>query len=452
MKKELNGGLILRSLSEGIAQDAANLPIFYRDIFKAEGDPHAENLLPWTQDLIDRHPVVTEDDIWVIVDPAADDKIVSAVLLIPQVWRCGDVMLPVGQVELVGTDKDYRRRGLIRQLFEVAHARSAELGHVLQFIGGIPYFYRQFGYVMAMDVGMRHSVALFSVPALKEGVQSQFTLRFATYDDIPALMAFDAYYARHFTNFVSYYDETMWRYQIDGKRPDATTNRDVMMIVNTSGDAVGYLMLHKPLINGGHGLACIAYVVGPNTSYLATYEDVMRGMNAFVKETYPENDVLMVSFAGGLTEAFDALAIETGHALGPNMGLHTAPSIPYPWYLRVPDYVALLKVMTPVLEDRLDGSAANQYTGDLNMGLYKPYYLRITFENGRVTHIGQHELGDGAPFHVQFPDLTFLYLLSGYRTIDELRQLYPDLQIARNGRVLLEALFPKQRSTITMTG
>ena len=128
MQQQLDGGLILRSLSEGIASDAEGLPDFYVRIFTESGEEDAVTLGPWTRDLIaDTHPTVTDDDIWVVVDPAAGDKIVSALLLIPQTWRYDDIEFGVGRVELVATDKEYRRRGLVRKLMDVAHQRSAML-------------------------------------------------------------------------------------------------------------------------------------------------------------------------------------------------------------------------------------------------------------------------------------------------------------------------------------
>ena len=46
----------------------------------------------------------------------------------------------------MATEPSYRRRSLIRALFEMIHARGADKGHLLSTITGIPYFYRQFGY------------------------------------------------------------------------------------------------------------------------------------------------------------------------------------------------------------------------------------------------------------------------------------------------------------------
>ena len=92
-----------------------------------------------------------EDDILVVED-SASGRLVSSLCLIPQTWSYAGVPTSVGQPELVGTHPDYRRRGLVRAQFEVIHARSAELGQQWQIIGGIPWYYRQFGYSYALDL------------------------------------------------------------------------------------------------------------------------------------------------------------------------------------------------------------------------------------------------------------------------------------------------------------
>ena len=97
MQKVLNNNLILRSLSEGVQSDSDNLSQFYMDVFKEEGDIDYALIGGWVDELISQqHPTVTHDDIWVVVDPAQDDKIASALLLIPQTWRYEDIEIPVG--------------------------------------------------------------------------------------------------------------------------------------------------------------------------------------------------------------------------------------------------------------------------------------------------------------------------------------------------------------------
>ena len=80
------------------------------------------------------------------------DRVVSTATLLDERLYLGDVELPAGQVELVATARDHEGRGLVRALMAWAHARSADRGHVVQVMIGIPYFYRLFGYEYAIDI------------------------------------------------------------------------------------------------------------------------------------------------------------------------------------------------------------------------------------------------------------------------------------------------------------
>ena len=72
----------------------------------------------------------------------ADGGLVSVVALAEQ----------VGRPELVGTLPEFRNRGLIRAQMDILHQWSAERGQPVQAITGIPFFYRQFGYEMALPL------------------------------------------------------------------------------------------------------------------------------------------------------------------------------------------------------------------------------------------------------------------------------------------------------------
>ena len=65
---------------------------------------------------------------------------------------------------LVGTHPNYRRRGLVREQFEVLHHLSKERGHLMQAIAGIPYCYGRFGYEMTVYMGEGRPLPLGSGP------------------------------------------------------------------------------------------------------------------------------------------------------------------------------------------------------------------------------------------------------------------------------------------------
>src|SRR4029079_2985706 len=75
----------------------------------------------------------------------------------------------------------------------------------------------------------------------------------------------------------------------------------------------------------------------------------------------------------------------------------------YKWYVRVPDPIAFLRHIQPVLERRLEGSGANRYTGELRIGFYDLTGICLTFNQGRIVDITAVKGNDGydlsCPWH-----------------------------------------------------
>jgi hypothetical protein len=121
---------------------------------------------------------------------------------------------------------------------------------------------------------------------------------------------------------------------------------------------------------------------------------------------------------------------------------------PYAWYVRVPDLPGFLRHVGPVLEQRLAGSPLAGHSGEIRISFYRGG-VRLAFEDGRLAaaepwHPAPEKAGDAA-----FPDLTFLQILFGYRSLEELDHAFADCWTEDDGaRALLEALFPKRPSHI----
>ncbi len=111
----------------------------------------AVNAGPSVRDLMSGdHPTCKASD-FTVVEDTKTGKIVSSACLISQIWTYGGIPFKFGQPEYVATEPDYRRRGLVRKQFEVIHALSAARGELMLGIRGIPWYYRLFGYEMALD-------------------------------------------------------------------------------------------------------------------------------------------------------------------------------------------------------------------------------------------------------------------------------------------------------------
>jgi hypothetical protein len=102
-----------------------------------------------------------------------------------------------------------------------------------------------------------------------------------------------------------------------------------------------------------------------------------------------------------------------------------------------------------VLEQRLAASPLVGYSGELKVTFYRSG-LRLVFEQGRLALCKawqpepQGHSGDAA-----FPDLTFLHLLLGHRTLDALKQSFVDCWTrGDDAHALLQSLFPYQPSDV----
>jgi hypothetical protein len=121
---------------------------------------------------------------------------------------------------------------------------------------------------------------------------------------------------------------------------------------------------------------------------------------------------------------------------------------PYAWYLRVPDLVGFLQHITPTLEERLAQSPFVRHTGELKLTHYRSG-IKFLFTDGRLKLEPWEPTPQGHSGEAAFPDLTFLQLLFGYRSFEELDFAYPDCWYKNDEALgLLNALFPKQPSDV----
>lgn len=437
MQRELKDGLILRSLDDGTESDRAHLGKFYEETFAGEGDEDAVELLAWVEDLLsDDHPQTALQDFWVVVDPAQDDRIVSAILHIPQTWRYGgQIDLNAGRIELVATDKEYRNRGLIRAQFEAAHARCESLGQVIQGITGIPHYYRRFGYAMTVDLGSAGWLPFGSIPKLKDDESPAFTLRDATEDDIPQMMAWYERSVRD-TSLADRSSAAVWRFDLMHRSADTPMHNTYKVIVDQSGRGVGYVAYNLGYTFGR--LSLNQYVVGPESSYLATFDDVIRAL-----------EVIGRAHTGTNKQSPDRIYMnnvlpEAVHQLVRGSRGHLYQS-PYAWYIRVADVSRLLKQIGPVLEARLEDSAAHRYTGEMTVGFHTQQGIKFHFEDGKIKDVTTEELywADAA-----FPYDQFLSVVFGHRDIFEISYILPDTYANKKAQTLLAAMFPKQHAAL----
>ncbi|HET7087598.1 MAG TPA: GNAT family N-acetyltransferase [Anaerolineae bacterium] len=433
---DLGDGLILRRSTPA---DADALAEFNARIHSDAGpDQPDEWVGEWTRDLLTSdHPTFGAGDFTLVEDMRAG-KIVSSLNLISQTWTYDGIPFGVGRPELVGTLPEYRNRGLVRAQFEVIHAWSAGRGERVQAITGIPWYYRQFGYEMAMDLGGGRLGFLPHIPKLKEGETEPYPIRPATESDLPFIMQV---YAQAVTRYrvACLRDEALWRYEMSGRSEKNANGRRFCIIESADGEPAGFLAHAGRLWRMSFPINL--YELKPGVSWLAVTPGVIRYAQV-TGEAYAARDGTEPLGGFGFWLGGDHPAY---HAIEDRL-----PRVrhPYAWYLRVPDLPGFLAHIAPSLEKRLAGSIAAGYTGELKISFYRTG-LRLVVDKGRLTGIEPWTPRRGDDGVVAFPDLTFLQLVFGYRTLDELRYAFADCWVDTDeARAVLEAMFPKQSSDV----
>ena len=434
--RDLGDGLIIRKAT---IEDVDNLTKFNSIVHSEKGEEEPlEFLAAWTRDLMTKpHPTFNVSDFLIVLDTTTD-QIVSSSNLISQTWSYDGVEFGVGRPELVGTHPEYRRRGLVRAQFEIMHSWSEARGHRMQTITGIPWFYRQFDYEMAIELdGGRNSYKVH-VPELKEDEKEVYLIRDAEESDLPFIA--ELYNIGSKRSLISCSrDEALWKYELCGRDPKNVCHMKLRMITTLDGSPVGFFVHNSTMWNGL--ITARALEIKPGISWLAVAPSIMRDLANSAAELAKKDE----------KGKFDAIAWRLGsqHPLYEVIPQRIPRLIPpYAWYVRVPEIASFLELIRPVLEKRIADSLLTGHSGELKLNFFRDG-LKLVFENGKMVgiepwHAERFEEGD-----IVFPELTFLQVLFGFKSTTELTQLLPDCY-ARNetGEVLGEILFPRKPSAI----
>lgn len=348
-------------------------------------------------DGVDARLLMTDPDAgcdWVGV--ADDGRIVSTATLMDETVTLAGLDIPAGQVEQVATDVEHEGQGLVRQLMDWAHGRSAERGHLLQVMIGIPYFYRQFGYTYSIPTKQTRALVTKSEPV------AGHTIRRATETDIPVLQRF---------------------------QDAAQQSSDLRM---------------------GHSTPCWRWLI--NRTGSLTWIVERDGTPVATGRSTPEDegDVVLGEIAGSDDDAVTALV----RLVNPDKVVERLPVLEEfleprspnleQYLVRIPDVPALFEHLRPVFTQRLRG----QETTSVVLGFYRSH-VRFHWDG---TEIGPYEWGGtmtgpaGEGGAGIAPDL-LAPLLFGPHGIDGLQRLHTDVYPGPN-RDLMNALFPPVTSDL----
>jgi len=432
--RDLGGGLILRHASP---EDADALAEMNSNMHGDEPGQPNRRIGTWTRDLLAKpHPTLVPGD-FTLVEEISTGRIVSTLCLIPQTWMYEGVEFGVGRPELVSTLPEFRKRGLVRIQMEEAHKWSEERGHLAQFITGIPYFYRQFGYDMALDLAGRRYGFEANLPALKESQQEPYHLRPAVEEDVEFIAQLYDESKKRYAIFCKRPAEVI-RYEMNIQSPDSIIHNDLAVIEDTHGGRVGYIQHTTELWVGG--VHAITFEIARGAPWLEIAPSVARYLWKKAGEYAARDSMPRTSFGFHLGEYHPVYEVMDDRL--------PAVRKPYAFYMRVPNLPGFLRHIRPALEKRLAESVAAGFSGELRVGFYRDGLL-LKFERGQVASVEALKVTSGVQVDANFPDLTFLHLVFGHRSFDELHHTFADCYWENHtARVLLNALFPKKLSAV----
>ncbi len=379
-----------------------------------------------------RHPTMKASD-FTVVEDTQTSRIVSSMNLISQTWAYGGIPFKCGRPELVGTDAKYRRRGLVRKQFEVVHAMSAARGELMLGITGIPWYYRLFGYEMAMDDEGSRSIDGAHLPKLKEGTSETCHLCPITPDDHAFIQEVYGHAIRRHP-FAALRSQKEWDYEFNGRSEGNDDRREWSIIVAAEGERLGYVQYFPLLYESKSYIDQIE--LKPGVGYLGLMSSLLRGLWANAQnmcDTKDKNNREVKAILLLLGRDHPAYKVLPKHLV--------QTEAPYAWYIRVPDLVAFLRHIRPALEKNLVGTVAERYSGNLKLNFYQSG-IKFEFEHGQITESSDWSPESFEDGDAQFPDLTFLQLLCGRRRLDELDASFADCWASDEATVLLDCLFP----------
>ncbi len=364
---------------------------------------------------------------WVVVEEEASGRLVSTCGLLAHRMVLDGVAFPGGQVEYVATDPDFQRRGLVRAQFDWHHRRSAARGDLAQFITGIPYLYRRFGYGYGLD----HPLIRIPPPSIVETAAhdpeaASVTLRPATDDDRAAIVAIDA--ERDPDGLRVERDATAWDVIFAMSRDNSYEH---LQVAERDGQVAGWMRTqHKPADGRVYLLPSLVRADQPPSTTLALVAAARREAG---------DDVLVVFDSPATTYSRHLAELgELGGTLRHDHGLYT----------RVPDPVVLLDRLRPALSARLARSRYADRVGELTISLYGSG-VALAYDQGSVTAVRPHP-GIEDPYANGdvgvAPDL-FGALVFGRFGAAGLEQRADDVTLGRQ-RGLMEVLFPQFESDV----
>ena len=358
-------------------------------------------------DAVDLELVVATDGLDGVAVVMDGDRVVSTLTLLDEVVHIDGLAVPAGQVELVATDVEYERRGLVRALMNWGHQRSRDRGHLLNVMIGIPYFYKLFGYGYSLRMAPWRPLTVPPAPA------ADLIVRAATEADIPVMQALQDQ-AQAGVDVRMGHTPSCWQWLV---RRDGSQQ----LLVERNGSAVAVARVLPP--DEGGAVAELAAVDQAAAAALLAHAASLS------------EDTVSVQQRQGVSEMIE-----------PFLGESTDKGDWY--YARIERLAPLLEHLTPALQARLHAAGIGDEQHEVLLSSWRAHVRFTIGPSGfRLLADGGPEQapiskgGSGVP-HESLPAL----LLGPYGALG-LEERLPDCFLGRQ-RELMAALFPPRTADL----
>ena len=412
MEQDLGDGLVMRPA----------VPADKKAIKKTVETVFGKGVGPIVEKYFTYHPDFPVSDHFLLMD-TKKNQVASYFCLARKTCVLNGTEFPVGAMEVVATLPEYRHRGFIRRLNELFEHRVEEYKLPLLVIIGIPNFYRNFGYEYALTFNGTITVPTKVIPNCKKGEEEPVFIEQITEGTFTQYLK-----ARgHHNAYLDFYRKLTpaeYAYLTHGKLGDDSTYR--FFVVKEGNSVVGSFMLSI-----GWGFVEVNELWVDNLAHVPSVLRFLKGVSKRHRlpvRIYQPSRPALKSVLEGLARSKFSRA--------------------YAWMVRIPSVKRFLDAIKPVLNLRIAQSDFRNISDSVRVGWYRAA-VEIVIKNGRVREIKEIPRKELKEIDVAVPFPVIYQLFMGYRTADELREIYPDASGQTLKLPLVEALFPKIRAQLT---
>lgn len=426
MRNDLGNGLILRCLEES---DRESLLEHVKTVFDAS--LVGGSVVRLTEQLLDHYPGFALQDNFVVVDTTRDHQIIAWLCLLRKTCVFAGVELSYGQVDMVGTQKEYRNRGIMRQLSQALDDRAAEYDLPFLVVLGIPYFYKKLGYEYAIPLEESIRIPLKRISSLQKGEEEVVHI-----EKVESPTTFKAYLA-------------------------IRTKRNAYLDLYQQ-IPISYLQLYSPYKLGDSDEVRHFYLVKKKGEIIGNFYFIMRFGYLRIRELYIEDIAAIPGILRCASEIATSykvpltIAKPAQEALIPYLEeiAGTKLTEPYAWYVKIPSVKKYLEHIIPILETRVKQSSYQGLDASIRINNYQAG-IEITFKKGKLndlTELSRRDIQNSTyPIDLHIPPNYLIQLLLGYRTLEELEAITFDVICVGKTKHLLNTLFPKVKASFTPT-